>query len=676
MAEKILIVDDENDVRQISVKILEREGYQCTPAADASEARMYLKEQSFDLILCDVIMPGESGINLINFVSKAYPHTASVMVTGVDDPGEVDKALESGVYGYIIKPFDNSQILIGVRNALRRRNLEIDHRRHLEDLEEKIRERTAELRESEEKFRSISDSAQDALIMMDHEGRIDFWNQAAERIFGYGVEEVLGQNLHELLAPGRFLEGHLKGFKEFQGTGKGPAVGKTLELTARRKDGEEFPIELSLSSVNIRGKWHAIGIIRDISERKQTEDDARRAHQELEELISGIASIMIRMSPSGNVSRWNSVAEKAFGIPSADVLGKPLSECGVDWEWERVEKGITVCLEKRRNVRVGDVRFTRTDGKDGFLGITFNAIAHKENALPDVLLMGADITERKNLESQLAQAQKLESIGQLAAGIAHEINTPTQYVGDNTRFLQDAFNDMARVLKGYGRLFEAVKKKAATKGLIQELERAVEETDLGFLTEEIPTAIQQTLEGVERVSKIVLSMKEFSHPGVDEKTAVDINRALESTITVARNEWKYVAEMETDFDPALPPVPCFPGELNQVFLNMIINAAHAIADVMGNGNNGNGKIRISTRNHGDSVEIRFSDTGSGIPENIQHRIFDPFFTTKAVGKGTGQGLAISRSVITEKHGGSLSFETEKGKGTTFIIELPLEGIAA
>ncbi|MBW1802964.1 MAG: PAS domain S-box protein, partial [Deltaproteobacteria bacterium] len=432
----------------------------------------------------------------------------------------------------------------------------------------------------------------------------------------------------------------------------------------------------SLSSVKIRGKWHAIGIVRDISERKNTEEDARRAHQELEDLISGIASIMIRMSPSGNVSRWNSVAEKTFGIPAADVLGTPLSECGVDWEWERVEKGIAFCLEKGRNVRVDDVHFTRTDGKDGFLGITFNAIVHKENELPDVLLMGADITGRKNLESQLAQAQKLESIGQLAAGIAHEINTPTQYVGDNTRFLQDACKDMKRVLDGYGRLFEAVKKGVVTDSLIKDVERVLEEADLGFLTEEIPTAIRQTLEGVARVSKIVLSMKEFSHPGGDEKTAVDINRALESTITVARNEWKYVAEMETDFDPDLPPAPCFPGELNQVFLNMIINAAHAIADVMGEGNNGKGKIRISTRNHGDSAEIRFSDTGSGIPENIQHRIFDPFFTTKAVGKGTGQGLAISRSVITEKHGGSLSFETERGKGTTFIIELPLEAIVA
>jgi len=153
---------------------------------------------------------------------------------------------------------------------------------------------------------------------------------------------------------------------------------------------------------------------------------------------------------------------------------------------------------------------------------------------------------------------------------------------------------------------------------------------------------------------------------------VDLNHAIENTITVAKNEWKYVAEMETDFDPALPPVPCLPGELNQVILNMIINAAHAIADVMGDGSKGKGTIRITTRRDGNWAEIRISDTGTGIPEAIRDRIFDPFFTTKEVGKGTGQGLAIARSMIVDKHGGTIDFETQEGKGTTFIIRLPLE----
>jgi signal transduction histidine kinase len=166
-------------------------------------------------------------------------------------------------------------------------------------------------------------------------------------------------------------------------------------------------------------------------------------------------------------------------------------------------------------------------------------------------------------------------------------------------------------------------------------------------------------------------MKEFSHPGQDEKTAIDINKTIESTITVARNEWKYVAEMATDFDASLPLVPCLPGELNQVILNLIINAAHAIADVIAENSTEKGLIKVSTRHKEHWAEIQISDTGPGIPEKIRHRIFDPFFTTKEVGKGTGQGLAISYTVIVEKHRGTLNLETDEGKGTTFTICLPL-----
>jgi two-component system NtrC family sensor kinase len=273
--------------------------------------------------------------------------------------------------------------------------------------------------------------------------------------------------------------------------------------------------------------------------------------------------------------------------------------------------------------------------------------------------------------TQFLQSEKMASIGQLAAGIAHEINTPTQYVGDNARFLQDAFVDLREILGKYDQLLKAVKDIRVPCDLIQEVEAAVEEADLTYLMEEIPKAIEQSRDGVERVSRIVRAMKEFSHPGIEEKTTVDINKSLESTITVARNEWKYVAEMVTDFDSRLPLVTCLPGELNQVFLNMIINAAHSIADVGGQASDGKGTITISTRPDGSWVEIRISDTGAGIPEKIRSRIFDLFFTTKEVGRGTGQGLAIARSAIVDKHGGTMTFDTQLGEGTTFIVRLPI-----
>jgi len=177
------------------------------------------------------------------------------------------------------------------------------------------------------------------------------------------------------------------------------------------------------------------------------------------------------------------------------------------------------------------------------------------------------------------------------------------------------------------------------------------------------------------VSKIVQAMKEFSHPGSTEKKEIDVNRAIESTITVARNEWKYVADLIMDLDPALPPVYCLPGEFNQVILNMIINACHAITEAMQDKSGEKGTITAKTLDLGTHVKILISDTGTGIPEQIRSKIFDPFFTTKEVGRGTGQGLAISYSVIVKKHHGTISFESEVGKGTTFFIDLPVTGAA-
>jgi PAS domain S-box-containing protein len=301
---------------------------------------------------------------------------------------------------------------------------------------------------------------------------------------------------------------------------------------------------------------------------------------------------------------------------------------------------------------------------------------------PAALLLVHDITERRQaerqrdlMEVQLRHSQKLESIGQLAAGIAHEINTPTQYVGNNVRFLQEAFADLRTLMVEYDRLLTAAKGEALSREALQQIVIAAERADTTYLLEEVPKAIQQTLEGVERIRTLVAAMKEFSHPGSKEKTPLNLNKAIESTLTVARSEWKYLADLETDYDSSLPLVSCLASEFNQAILNLIVNAAHAIADVVGTGGSGKGKIRVQTRDCPDCVEIRIADTGSGIPEKVRPRIFDPFFTTKAVGRGTGQGLAIVRSVVVDKHQGSIHFETEEGKGTTFIIRLPHDGKA-
>jgi len=273
----------------------------------------------------------------------------------------------------------------------------------------------------------------------------------------------------------------------------------------------------------------------------------------------------------------------------------------------------------------------------------------------------------------LAQTQKLESIGQLAAGIAHEINTPAQYVSDNVEFLDEGFGAIRNLLEHYETVVAAVDAGTMSAEHVAGLRKALEEADAEFLLDEIPRAIAQSRDGITRVAKIVGAMKEFSHPGSADKKLVDLNHAIESTITVARNEWKYVAELETDFDADLPLVPCHADELNQVILNVLVNAAQAIGDSLPDGSLERGTIRVRTRREGaHQVLIEIADTGPGIPEAIRARVFDPFFTTKDVGKGTGQGLAIARSVVVDKHGGAIDLESEPGQGTTFRIHLPLD----
>jgi signal transduction histidine kinase/HAMP domain-containing protein len=280
-----------------------------------------------------------------------------------------------------------------------------------------------------------------------------------------------------------------------------------------------------------------------------------------------------------------------------------------------------------------------------------------------------DITEVRRLGRELAAAQKLESVGRLAAGVAHEINTPVQFVADNMGFVRESMTGVADVIQAYRDLKQAVQTGGDAAAAASVATAAETEADLDYVIANVPPAIAGAIEGLGRIATIVRSMKEFAHPDQSEKTSADLNHAIQSTLIIARNEYKYVAEVETDFGE-LPPVQCYLGEINQVVLNLLVNAAHAISDVVKDSGS-LGKLTVRTRLEGDEVEISIGDTGTGIPEAARDKIFDPFFTTKEVGKGTGQGLAIARSVIVNKHGGTLRFETECGRGTTFFIRFPV-----
>jgi len=280
----------------------------------------------------------------------------------------------------------------------------------------------------------------------------------------------------------------------------------------------------------------------------------------------------------------------------------------------------------------------------------------------------------EQLEVEMRQSQKLEAVGQLASGIAHEINTPIQFVGDSISFVQNSLVQMGTLQRHYAALTTAVEHNGSEPMLAQmaaTIRRAEEEADLEYIIENVPQAIVRSQDGLQRVATIVRAMKGFAHADTTDKVLADVNKGLSDTLIVADNSIKYIADVETVFGD-LPHVRCFAGDLNQVFLNLLINAAHAIEDVVGTTGD-RGRITITTAVDGPWAVIRIADTGAGIPESIRERIFDLFFTTKDVGRGTGQGLAIVRSIIVDQHGGTISFDSVPGRGTTFELRIPIDG---
>ena len=328
--------------------------------------------------------------------------------------------------------------------------------------------------------------------------------------------------------------------------------------------------------------------------------------------------------------------------------------------------------DRIRDCRGGPFEFEACVKRQGRPLLEYRWMGTCEISSSGVVLRGLmqDVTELRRLERELAAAQKLESVGRLAAGIAHEINTPVQFVSDNVEFLRIALAELATICGAYRQLQRAVAEGGDVVQAAAAARAAELAADLDFILQNAPLSLASAMDGLGRIATIVRSIKTFAHPDQGQKIPADLNLAIQSTIVMAHNEYKYVAELDTEYGD-LPMVCCYIGEINQVVLNLLVNAAHAIGDTVNDGGM-KGRISVRTRLDGGEVEISIADNGNGIPESARSKIFEPFFTTKEVGRGTGQGLAIARSVIVGKHRGALWFETETGRGTTFFIRLPVQ----
>ena len=558
-----------------------------------------------------------------------------------------------------------------------------------DELEERVRERTNELVSSNEKLRAqiveriqAEEQFKEQVLFLetllrtipnpvfhkDARGRYQGCNPAFARLlYDTNPGNVVGHTSAEIQrvhAPEAGDELHKMDMELIASGGE-----RHYELAHLCADGRErmFFVTKATFTDNTGHVAGLIGVMLDITSRRAAE----AIRMQLEQAIEQTAEAIVITDAHSVIQYVNSGFERTTGYSRGEVIGNTprIYKSGVhprefyDRLWATLRAG---------EIWRGTITNRRKNGRHYEAELTISPVKNQKGAITNFVGIQADVTEKRIMERQLLQAQKLESIGQLASGIAHEINTPIQFVGDNANFIRDSLGDLLGVLEVFRKLLEEAQRRMPEAPEVERAREVLDEVDIDFLMAELPRAALESLDGVERVSSIVRAMKEFSHPGGEDKTLTDINKAIMNTITVSRNEWKYVAEMVPALAPDLPLVPCLPGEFNQVVLNLIVNAAQAIGERLEReSSEETGRITITTRHEGPWCEIRVSDTGIGIPEDVLPLIFDPFFTTKEIGKGTGQGLTITRSAVVDKHGGTLDVESVPGEGTTFIVRLPL-----
>jgi PAS domain S-box-containing protein len=521
---------------------------------------------------------------------------------------------------------------------------------------------------SEERFRSAFDETSIGMAIIDAEGIVLRVNAALEQtILGYGAEELVGRSIVELTHPDDHAADEQAGLELFEGR----ETTMEQERRYRHRNGWWVWCHLNLAAVTVAGEVRQFVVqVQDIMQRRAVEQFLRESEDRYRSLVEHLPLITYRdrldadnsvlfMSPQIEDLTGHSVQE---WIDDPTMLARALHPEDRDRVLAEIAQANAAMADLRCEFRV-----VHADGRVAH--VLKEGVVVYDQGMP-MYRQGyiLDVTDRRALEDQLRLAQKLESVGQLAAGIAHEINTPIQFIGDSVAFAREALEDLLAL---GGAVHAAVEELPAphAEATRARIAAAEEDADLEYLRERLPAAFGRTAEGIDRVAAIVRAMKAFAHPSTGLHAPVDLNESIRTTLVVAKAEYKYVADVELNLQDDLPAISGDAGELNQVLLNLIVNAGHAIADHLA-GEDARGLIRIATRQEADRVAVAIADTGGGIPDAIRERIFDPFFTTKAVGRGTGQGLAIARSIV-DSHGGRIEVDSQPGAGTTMSIILPI-----
>jgi two-component system, NtrC family, sensor kinase len=602
----------------------------------------------------------------------AKPGRTMTIVYGLRSLDGGWRHVEASLRAFRAGPGEPLRVLENSRDITGHLQQQGELRRLNETLEIRVSERTREISErndellaeivaradAEKRLRTLTaavDQSPSLVLIAGLDQRIGYVNARFRAATGYNDAGLIGKDPYSLLSLPQECDAtsiwrQAAGGSEWQG-----------EISTRRSDGGSIP---SLCTVSVlrddagTGTGFLISII-DISNRKRAEEDRARLWLVIEQVPEAVvitdaeARIQYANPAFEHVTGWS--RSEAIGLTPKVLRSGKHDDAFYRRMWSTLRSGL---------VWSGRLINRRRDGTLFHEEGTIAPVRDESGAITNFVAVKRDITALLSLEEQLRQAQKLEAVGQLAAGIAHEINTPVQFIGDNTRFLSGSFDNVHTLITALttlvdGQPDETLRRQAA------DLCRTA---DLAYLKDEIPKALAQSLDGVERVGAIVRAMKEFAHPGNKELKPADLNHMILNAVTITRNSWRYVAELVTDLDDTLPAVPLAIGDMNQVLLNLIINATHAIEDAH---RSDKGQIRISTSQDGPSAVLEIQDNGCGMSDEVRARLFEPFFTTKAVGRGSGQGLPLVRAVVIDQHHGSINCSSEPGKGTTFTIRLPV-----
>ncbi|MBI4987151.1 MAG: PAS domain S-box protein [Rhodocyclales bacterium] len=561
--------------------------------------------------------------------------------------------------------------------------------------------------DSNARLQAVVDTMVDSVVTIDAAGTIHAVNAAAERLFGYAAGQMVGRNVN-MLMPQVYADAHDGYLKRYRDTGVARIIGKGREVVAKRADGVQIPVDLAVSEFEVDGQRGFVGILRDITERKRAAAEQARLHALLAQIIDGDPVPTFVIDARHVVTHWNRACQKITGCAAAAVVGTPehwrafydskrptLADLIVDGA--HADDLLRFYKDKRltRSPLIpgafeAEDFFSRLSEGGSWLFFTAAPLTDGDGKVIGAIETLQDVTERRRAEEalvrhqteleltverrtgeladahrQLMQSEKLASIGQLAAGVAHEINNPIGFVQSNIGSLERYFGSLLRVLEHFEKNEERVEGLGESgQNWVAEVRALCAEADYEYLKEDIPALLAESKDGIDRVRRIVQDLKDFSRPDTHQDWEwADLKAGLDSTLNIVHNEIKYRADVVKEYGP-LPLVECQFSQLNQVFMNLLVNAAQAMPEGK------YGRITIRCGSGAEEAWVEIADTGSGISKENLERIFDPFFTTKPVGKGTGLGLSLSYGIV-KKHGGRIEVKSVQGEGTTFRVVLPV-----